>query len=964
MFQEEAIALVAELGGTPDHMKRMRSIISGLLSSARQSSVLTDLIEPGRVVTLGGDAPEATLVGVVSLGSEAEATEERPVVGVSAPRDRYDDLCLLGRGGMGEVRRVRDRDLGRTLAMKIASARVMGNPGALARFIEEAQVSAQLQHPGILPVHELGRLPDGRCYFTMQEVRGRTLEDVISEVHLNSSGDRWEAAPSADGSPGWTFRRLVDAFHRVCETVSYAHERGVVHRDLKPGNIMVGAHGEVLVLDWGIAKVTGRPDLAAEQGELTPEGGDLIVTDRSQDSAQATRMGAVAGTPAYMPPEQALGQIDRIDARSDIYALGAVLYELLSGRRPYAGSGARQVLQMVRSGPPEPLGRQASARDTFVFGLDFIEDAATAGPPLPEELVAACERSMSREPERRFDNATELAAVVRDWLDGAKRREQALAVAENAKAHQPEAAALRARAEALRVEAAALLAEIKSWEPEEEKAPGWAKQDEADALERQATLAELKVEQGLEGALRVDPTLPEAHEALAERLLREHRAAEAARDPDPTAQAEAGLREHAGALPEGHEVRIQCAAYLKGDGALSLVTDPPGAEVLLHRFVLHNRRLVPKFERSLGRTPLRGVTLPMGSYLCLLRHPEHAEVRYPVSIGRQEHWDGVRPGDRESTPIILPVHRALGADDVYVPPGWFWAGGDDDVSDCLPRRRLWVDALVMRRFPITNTEYITFLNDLLDQGREDEALCHVPREKGGTADELGAMIYGRVSPDRVSPDRDEDRRFVLRSDAEGDTWDPEWPVLMVDWFGTAAWCRWLAEKTGRPWRLPGELEWEKAARGVDGRFYPWGDHIDPSWCCYRDSHRGRRLPTVVDSFPVDVSVYGVRGMGGNARDRCADSWDKSGPIVNELIVSGPPVVPSGAVKSAARGTAEPEPSRVLVRGGAWCVEPRVARASHRRGLEPRDRNTVHGGRAVFRPSAEHLKRVMSGRPSR
>ncbi len=907
MSQEEALALAEEMGGSPQQLARMRQILTGLLTRARQTSVLTNLTEAPTLVTLAG-------------GEEDGTFSRAPPVADGGSADRYADLGLLGRGGMGEVRMVRDRDLGRILAMKIASPRVMSNPDALARFIEEAQVSAQLQHPGILPVHELGQLPDGRYYFTMQEVRGRTLDDVMGEVHIASAGDRWEAAPS-----GWTFRRLVDGFHRVCEAVSYAHERGVVHRDLKPENIMVGAHGEVLVLDWGIAKVTGRPDLAAEQGDLQlrsleDRGLHAIQTDRSQDTAQATRMGAVAGTPAYMPPEQALGWIDQIDARSDVYALGAILYELLSGRRPYVGSSARQVLQMVRIGPPEPVGRLTIPVDTVVFGFDAPEDDAPQGPPLPEELVEACNRAMARDPRDRFQSVSEFAQLVRDWLDGAKRREQALAVVETAQAHQPRAEALRERAAVLRREAAAMSADVKSWEPEERKAPGWAKEDEAVALEREAALAELKIEQGLQGALRVDPSLPEAHAALAERLRLEHQDAEAMRDEDATIRAEAGLREHAGSLPEDHAFRVQCAAYLEGDGALSLVTDPPGAEVLLHRYVLQNRRLVPKFERSLGRTPLRKVTLPMGSYLCLIRHPDTEEVRYPVSIGRQEHWHGLRPGDRTPTPILLPQHGTLAPGDCYVPAGWFWSGGDPEANQSLPRRRLWVNAFIAKRFQVTNQQYLAFLNYLVAAGREEEALRHVPRERRGTAGELGAMIHGR----------DDRGRFFLRPDADGDVWEPEWPVMMVEWWGALAYSRWWVAKTGLPWSLPHELAWEKAARGVDGRFYPWGDVLDPSWCCMTDSHQGQRLPVVVDAFPADESPFGLRGMGGNVRDWCADVFTIDGPQVTDDIVSFADI------------TGEATASHRAARGGAWFNTARLARATNRNGSTPTYRTAVIG----------------------
>src|SRR5690606_9188188 len=150
----------------------------------------------------------------------------------------------------------------------------------------------------------------------------------------------------------------------------------------------------------------------------------------------------------------------------------------------------------------------------------------------------------------------------------------------------------------------------------------------------------------------------------------------------------------------------------------------------------------------------------------------------------------------------LPREGELGADDVYVPAGWFESGGD--IEGALPRRRLWCDAAVLRRFPVTNRSYLAFLDDLLARGDEAAALRHVPRERAATEDAVGPMLYGR-----------EGDRFVLRPDADGDVWLPDYPVLWIDWHSAAAYAAWEAERAGLPWRLPAELEWEKAARGVD-----------------------------------------------------------------------------------------------------------------------------------------------------
>ncbi len=880
MFQDK----LADLQRRHDVPAALLADIDTLLGEvATRASVLGSLAEAFPTVTLAASEGPPVMAGAPA---EVELT------------DRYEDLGLLGAGGMGEVRRVRDLDLNRTMAMKTLRPELLERPEALARFIEEAQCSAQLQHPGIVPVHELGRLPDGRVYFTMREVRGRSLSEVIAEVHGAVRGDRW-----ARSAGGWSFRGLVDAFHRVCEAVAYAHGRGVVHRDLKPENVMLGGHGEVLVVDWGLAKVAGERDRALEAGELEP-----VVTDRSQDTSQATQLGAVAGTPAYMPPEQARGEVDAIDARSDVYALGAVLYEVLSGRAPYRGDDAMAVLVKVLVGPPEPPGRGVALAQT----LGFLEGpaAAPSGPPLPEELVAACVKAMARAPGERFADAGELAAEVGAWLDGARLREQALEVVGAAEARSPEVEALRGRAGRLEAEAEGLLAEVASHAPEAEKAPGWALEDEAASLRREAERRDLEVEQGLYAGLRIDPTLPEAHAALAERHRGALAAAEAARDPDAEARAAFLLGVHAEALPESHGVRQRCAAYLKGDGALTLVTDPPGAEVLLHRYETQNRRLVPVFERSLGPAPLTTVSLPKGSYLCVLRAEGRPDVRYPVHIERGAHWDGVPPGDTAPHPIRLPGPEELGQGDCYVPAGWFVSGGDPEAVGSLPQRRLWADRLVMRRFPVTNREYIEFLDDLVASGREEEALRHVPRERVGHGGELGAMAYGR----------DDQGRFELVVDADGDAWLPDLPVCLVDWWGAAAYSEWLAARTGAPWRLPGELEWEKTARGADGRFFPWGDATDPSWCCMRESHAGRPLPAVVDSYPVDESPYGVRGLGGNMRDWCADVYEPGGPASAGGRVSRPERV---------RG----RDPRVL-RGGSWFMSAGLLRAAFRRADEP------------------------------
>ncbi|MEM6930966.1 MAG: serine/threonine-protein kinase, partial [Myxococcota bacterium] len=268
-MEDRLLEFVEEEGLPPSLVPKLTSLISELGSGVRLPTV---------AATLDQAFPDRTPVDL-SLDPDVPPPTAQLEEWIA---DRYRDLGPLGQGGVGEVRRVHDVALNRTLAMKTVRRSLLDQPLALARFLDEAQASAQLQHPNIVPVHDVGVLPDGRPWFTMREVRGRTLSDVIRGVH-EASGGGW-----APGPHGWTFRRLVSAFLTVCRAVAYAHERGVVHRDLKPANMMVGTQGEVYVLDWGLAKVVGRADLAGHGVRTSRISGD--------SDHHRTAMGRVIGT--------------------------------------------------------------------------------------------------------------------------------------------------------------------------------------------------------------------------------------------------------------------------------------------------------------------------------------------------------------------------------------------------------------------------------------------------------------------------------------------------------------------------------------------------------------------------------------------------------------------------------------------------------------------------------------------
>ena len=216
--------------------------------------------------------------------------------------------------------------------------------------------------------------------------------------------------------------------------------------------------------------------------------------------------------------------------------------------------------------------------------------------------------------------------------------------------------------------------------------------------------------------------------------------------------------------------------------------------------------------------------------------------------------------------VHIPPVGSLPDNSCFIPAGWFWAGGDEAELNSYSRKRIWLEDYIMSTYPVTNREYLVYLNALVDAGQVDEALLRVPRERSGQVGQEGAMIYGR----------DSNGHFILVPDADGDLWDLDWPVMMVDWHSANAYAEWYSAKTGRRWMLPDELRWEKAARGVDGRWHVWGDRFDPSYCAMVHSHNGRRLPQPIDSFEIDCSVYGVRGMGGNMVDWTAPAGARTG----------------------------------------------------------------------------------------
>ncbi len=283
----------------------------------------------------------STLVGLV-LGPDGDGDddpERTTAYSVGAPTSdgqRYRILRSHARGGLGAVFVAVDEELHREVALKQILDNHADEPNSRARFLAEAEITGGLEHPGIVPVYSLGADAGGRPFYAMRFIQGDTLKEAA---------DRFHSDGSLGPDPGRRLlglRKLLRQFVDVCNTIDYAHSRGVIHRDLKPANVIVGKYGETLVIDWGLAKAVGRVELGVDSGERT-------LAPSSGSGLAETQPGNAMGTPAYMSPEQADGDLKRLGARSDVYSLGATLYYLLTGRAPVSGE-LDEVLRAVRQG--------------------------------------------------------------------------------------------------------------------------------------------------------------------------------------------------------------------------------------------------------------------------------------------------------------------------------------------------------------------------------------------------------------------------------------------------------------------------------------------------------------------------------------------------------------------------------------------------------------------------------------
>ncbi len=750
---------------------------------------------------------------------------------------RYLVTEELGSGGAGRVVMAHDGIIGRTVALKTLKDEAM-SPGVAERFVNEARVTALLEHPNVVPVYDMGTLPNGQPYYTMRVVKRQSLQDVLARDELRQH---------------WTLVRLVGAFVQISRALAYAHRRGLLHRDIKPENILLGDFGEVYLADWGNAKSIGA---CPPEGPLRFSPSALHV--ESEPSG-------LSGTPGYISPEQIRGDRARIDHRSDLFALGVVLYEILTGEHPFDAPTLLGVILATQTRTPKP------PRELV--------------PNCPLLLEDLCLAMLAKDPSSRPDSADRVVAEAEAFLEGAKertrRREEARRLCELAKLPVAQSRTLGREREQLVAQARNKLQDIKGFEPVERKRPGWALEDRAVQVERDQAGAMASAIDLYTKALGYDPELVDARSGLAD--LYWSRAIEAEQERRHA------LQVYYEALVSEYDVG-RYAALLKADAAVSIDSAVPGAVVMAYRYTEHDRVLIPGEQRYLGRTPLREVHLPPGSYVLVLKHQRFREVRAPLQLARGQHL---------RAEINFYTDAEVGEEFVYVPGGPFLAGGDLQAPSALQRMEVDILDFAIARTPVTFREYCAFLDHLesIDPALARKRAPHDARSEGYLAHLAPSGKWEPVAERIIEGDA-----LKTFPNEEGHYWNV--PVILVDWFDAVAYCQWRSQVLGMTIRLPTELEWEKAARGTDGRAHPWGDHFDPTFCLMRSSRPFLPQVEPVGTFATDVSPYGVRDLAGGVRE-----W--LGDIQGE--------------RTWAQTTAEPEPTGVTERGA---TVPRMIRSGN------------------------------------